>query len=120
MNPKQILATLLMIVVIVLAVTFYLKRSGAPVAQETPSTNTVDKKPPANVVAVSQYIMGNVSNLSPVKPAEGQKFSVTKVQYSDGSGTVEFGDGRNAYVADFDYTVDNANKVSVQSFIIRK
>jgi hypothetical protein len=68
---------------------------------------------------VRQYIESHISTLSPQKEVLGGTFYVTNVVTGPKTGVVSYEDGHNAYVADFNYTVDDAKGVHVTGFIVR-
>jgi hypothetical protein len=49
----------------------------------------------------------------------GGTFYVTAIEATDGSGTVSYEDGHNAYTADFTYSFRADGSVSVDSFTVR-
>ncbi len=85
--------------------------NAIPTATTTTSTTTN--------VNIEDFVSQNISNLSPIKEQVGGKFYVTSITANGGTGTVEFEDGHNAYIADFTYQTDIAGKVSVLSFKLR-
>lgn len=95
-----------------------------PAASNTSTTTKPATKPaPAGATQITSHIYANISTLSPIKPAAGKKFSVTRVAFPASapmSGNVEYTDGTKKYVADFSYTVDQAGKATLSSFNLRK
>lgn len=71
-----------------------------------------------NPDSVTSYISKNISALSPEKAQLGGTFYVTNITFDAGTGTVEYEDGHNAYVADFTYEYKANGEVSVTSFTI--
>lgn len=70
--------------------------------------------------AVESYIRANISTLSSEKEVLGGTFYVTRIRLLENTGTVEYEDGHNAYVADFTYTIsDDLKRVSVGEFTVR-
>jgi hypothetical protein len=72
------------------------------------------------MMSVEDYIRMNISEISPVKEQVGGTFYVTAIEAEDGSGTVEYEDGHNAYVADFEYSIDEGKGIDIESFEIRE
>lgn len=72
-------------------------------------------------MGIEAYVTAFISELSPIKEQVGGTFFVTQIDITNAtSGTVEYEDGHNAYVADFTYTVDpETARPSVTSFRIR-
>lgn len=71
-----------------------------------------------NPDSVTSYISKNISALSPQKEVLGGTFYVTNITFDAGTGTVEYEDGHNAFVADFSYEFESDGSVSVTSFEI--
>lgn len=70
--------------------------------------------------AVEAYVRTNLSTLSPEKEVLGGTFYVTRIRLMENTGTVEYEDGHNAYVADFSYSIsDDLKRVSVSEFTVR-
>lgn len=69
-------------------------------------------------VSVENYVEQNISALSPEKAVLGGTFYVTKIEASDGTGTVWYEDGHIALVADFEYAVDKYG-ITVSMFEVR-
>lgn len=69
---------------------------------------------------IEAYVRQNISVLSPAPEELGGTFFVTKISTKNGSGTVEYEDGHNAYTADFTYESDAEGKPVVRSFIVRQ
>ena len=70
------------------------------------------------IMSVEEYVRQNISTLSPERAVLGGTFYVTKVQASDGRGTVWYEDGHAALVANFTYIVDKYG-ISISSFEVR-
>ena len=110
---------ILLLVVFALLIIFYIANrekinNYINTASSTPITSTTTN------ISIEDFVSQNISTLSPEKEVLGGKFYVTRVQASNGKGTVEYEDGHIALVADFTYQTDIAGKVSVVSFKIRK
>lgn len=71
-----------------------------------------------NPDSVTSYISKNISALSPEKEVLGGTFYVTNITFDAGTGTVEYEDGHNAFIADFSYEFTESGQVDVTSFII--
>lgn len=74
---------------------------------------------PEDTASVEAYVRENISSLSPEPEVLGGTFYVTAFDAENGSGTVSYEDGHNAYTADFRYTTDQAGQVTVTSFTTR-
>jgi hypothetical protein len=85
----------------------------------SPSTNT-STTPTGRYMDIETYVRQNISQLSPAPEELGGTFYVTKLSAQNGSGTVEYEDGHNAYTADFTYEVSAEGKPTVLSFIVRQ
>lgn len=72
-----------------------------------------------NSDTVIHYISQHISDLSPEKEVLGGTFYVTNITLDNGSGTVMYEDGHNAYSADFVYTFTQTGEVSIANFEIR-
>lgn len=68
---------------------------------------------------IETYIRDNISQLSPIKEQLGGTFYITNLRLNNGQGVVEYEDGHNAYVADFNYSSANGT-TSVTNFTIRQ
>ena len=68
---------------------------------------------------IESYVKNDISTLSPVKEQLGGTFYVTEIETKDGTGTVSYEDGHNAYTADFTYTVADDGKPTITNFTIR-
>lgn len=75
--------------------------------------------PATKLMSIENYITQNISALSPVKEQLGGKFYVTSITASQGTGTVSYEDGHNAYTADFTYTSSDKTGHIITSFVIR-
>lgn len=102
-----------------LLVLFYIARQDNKETFINTSTTTNVTSTTTNV-NIEDFIIQNISILSPEKEVLGGKFYITKIQANNGTGTVEYEDGHIAFTADFTYQTDVAGKVSVVSFKIRK
>ena len=71
-----------------------------------------------NPDSVTSYISKNISALSPEKEVLGGTFYVTNITFDAGTGTVEYEDGHNAFVADFSYEFTESGQVDITSFVI--
>jgi hypothetical protein len=83
---------------------------------------------------IESYVKNNISELSPIKEQLGGTFYVTAIEVKDvalggiaqgtsareGSGTVSYEDGHNAYTADFKYMVSEEGKPTVKYFRVRE
>lgn len=76
-------------------------------------------EPQGDAGGVERYIAENISRLSPEPEVLGGTYYVTAIEAQNGSGTVSYEDGHNAYTADFTYTETGDGTVSVDSFVIR-
>lgn len=70
-------------------------------------------------VDIETYVRTSISELSPTKEQLGGTFYVTEIESSEGTGTVSYEDGHNAYTADFTYHVTTGGQPIVDSFVIR-
>lgn len=69
---------------------------------------------------VESYVRENIASLSPRDEVLGGVFFVTKIDVgNDGTGTVEYEDGHNAYTADFTFET-GGDEVEITSFVVRK
>jgi hypothetical protein len=87
-----------------------LERSAEPRLTADPEIQNPD--------TVTSYISRNISALSPEKAVLGGTFYVTNITLDAGTGTVEYEDGHNAFVADFTYGFEDDGSVRVTSFEI--
>lgn len=113
---------ILSLIVVALLVIFYIA-NRKNVETYTNTTNTATSTNVTSTttnVSIENFVTKNISSLSPEKEVLGGKFYVTKIQASNGVGTVEYEDGHIALVADFTYETDIAGRVSVLSFTVRK
>ncbi len=70
-------------------------------------------------IDIEKYVTENISSLSPEKATLGGTFYVTDIEAAGGRGVVEYEDGHNAYVADFEYFIDKYG-ITVSSFEVRR
>lgn len=94
--------------------------TAAPVRSETStetSTSSETETLPSDD-AVIEYVRDNISELSPQKEVLGGTFFVTKITVDNGTGTVEYEDGHNAFTADFTYTKDSAGAPLISTFVL--
>ncbi len=116
---RTLLLTILIAALIIGALFYILRRDGvndyvpndqspSPIATTTQDTTIED------------YVRQNISSLSPEKEVLGGTFYVTNIEAQDGTGTVKYEDGHVAYIADFTYTIDGSEKVTITSFKPRK
>lgn len=75
-------------------------------------------KPTQDLQTVEEYVAENISALSPEPEVLGGTYFVTAIEAENGSGTVSYEDGHNAYTADFTYT-QGASEITIDSFVIR-
>ncbi|MES2931295.1 MAG: hypothetical protein V4682_01180 [Patescibacteria group bacterium] len=114
-TTQTILGTLV-IIGFVMGALFLYERSE----RETPLSEAPAVESPAVVpsesVSIEEYVTKNISTLSPEPEQLGGTFYVTGIEAMEGSGTVYYEDGHNAYTADFTYTLD---PLAVDSFVVR-
>ena len=124
MKRTQIIVGLLIIAILVAIGVYY--TDNAP--STTPARETVDNQTgvqntnPSSVMpglVAAEYITKNIETLSPVEPAEGKTFLVSRTQTSSATGTVYYSDSINEYVADFSFSIDG-EKPTVTNFKLRK
>jgi hypothetical protein len=113
--------TILIIFLIVLAAVLgayaYNKNNTQIIDKDTDTTEA----PSGRAMSIEQYVSQNISELSPEKEVLGGTFYVTKIEANAGTGTVEYEDGHNAFVADFTYDIDPEHgAITIKSFIVRK
>ncbi|MDQ3089880.1 MAG: hypothetical protein M3Q24_01880 [bacterium] len=83
----------------------------------TPTTVT----PKFPQTSVENYLKNNLARLSPEKEVLGGKFFITKLELtSNKNGVVEYEDGHNAFIADFNYLIEGSGEVKISSFVVRK
>lgn len=70
--------------------------------------------------SVEAYVRENISTLSPEPAVLGGTLFVTNIEAGNGMGVVEYEDGHNAFTADFAYSLDEAGKVTIDSFKVRE
>ncbi len=71
--------------------------------------------------SVENYLKNNLSRLSSEKEVLGGKFFITKLELtSSRNGVVEYEDGHNAFIADFNYSIEPSGEVKISSFVVRK
>ncbi len=92
---------------------------AAPVIQPATETAATTSEPAVRYADIDSYVTSNISGLSPLKEQLGGTFYVTKIGSDNGTGTVEYEDGHNAYIADFTYSVAADGKPAIDSFVIR-
>lgn len=128
MNIKQVIVTIIFVLLLGGVAAYYvknnLKKTDIPsdVASGTQKASAAQPaNPPAQFMAVSKYMVQNLGSISPVKAASGTLLTMSRMQVSNATGTVEYGDGKKKYTADFSYVVDpTTNTVSVSNFTLRK
>lgn len=76
-------------------------------------------KPAQDRQSVEEYVAQNIADLSPELEVLGGTYFVTAIEAKDGSGTVSYEDGHNAYTADFTYT-EGADGIAIDTFVIRR
>lgn len=111
-NQKTFYAVFIVLFIGV-ALWFFLAGQVATAPQSANSENSM------RVMSIESYVTTNISLLSPIKEQLGGTFYVTKIEASDGAGTVEYEDGHNAYTADFTYDTNEQTGITIKSFIIR-
>jgi hypothetical protein len=122
MNRTQVLVGVLVVVALVAFGNFYLNRIPAaqPETASNITTTSVPGQPSQEAIALSQYMPQNLESLSPVKPAKDAQLRMTQMLFNQGKGTVEYTDGNKTYTANFDYSIDEAGKVTVSAFTLKK
>lgn len=93
------------IIAVVLGTAVYLYRTQTPPV------------PPADVAG---YVVGHITELSPVAASLGGTFYVTSISSSNGKGVVEYEDGHSAYTADFTYSSTRSGSMKITSFSVRE
>lgn len=115
------LITLVLIFVIGSVVFYYRDSIWNPETIPQTATTTPSE---SRAMSIEDYVKLNISDLSTQAGAEevlGGKFYVTGITANNGSGTVNYEDGHNAYIADFTYTIEpNHGAVTINSFKVRK
>lgn len=103
------------------AVGFIMFQGGSGFLNQAPSSaGSGGEVLGSRAMSVQEYISQNISEISPVKEQLGGKFYVTNIEAGEGTGTVSYEDGHNAYVADFTYSTDeNTGAITVNSFTVR-
>lgn len=124
MKKTQIIVGLLVIVILIAIGAYYTANapSTTPVRDTVSSQTGTQNTNPSTVVpglVATQYITKNINTLSPVEPAEGKTFLVSKMQTSSATGTIYYSDSVNEYIADFSFSVDG-EKPTVTNFKLRK
>lgn len=69
---------------------------------------------------VAGYVVGHISELSPVPASLGGTFFVTSISANEGTGIVSYEDGHNAYTADFTYSSHGRDDVQITWFTVRE
>jgi hypothetical protein len=115
------LLTLIVLIVLAIAGISYWSKSHPAATEETPvQQDTNHDAMPGRYMDIESYVRTSISSLSPIKEQVGGTFQVTAIELHEGSGTVSYEDGHNAYTADFTYHVAEDGKPSVTSFDVRK
>ena len=72
-------------------------------------------------MSVEDYVRANISTISPEKEVLGGTFYVTEISVGeDGTGSVAYEDGHNAYEADFTWKREpNHGALTITSFTLR-
>lgn len=71
------------------------------------------------ITSVESYVRANIRQLSPEPEVLGGTFFVTSIDVrEDGTGSVSYEDGHNAYDADFTYSVDQLGQPHIDSFVV--
>lgn len=109
--------------VVFLGVFLYYHRTQntRPTDQPTPIPKKVIRTDPMadpNLVSIEGYVTSNISNLSPVKEAQGEVFQVTTITAQNGTGTVSYTDGKSSYTADFKYSIDPDYKNWIVTYFV--
>lgn len=94
------------------------ENADAATIQDIARTLTISA-PVAPNESIEAYIASRISTLSPQPEVLGGTFYVTAIEAQNGSGTVSYEDGHNAYTADFTYSVSQTGAISVDSFTVR-
>lgn len=86
------------------------------------STNTATStlETSGQSTSIEQYVRNNINELSPASTSLGGTFYVTEIQTNNGTGTVSYEDGHNAYTADFTYDSTLTGTSSIKTFEIRE
>ncbi len=116
-TKKQILVALLAVAILSIFAYALYKNTHVPEPEYTGAHAEVNSR----ADAIESYIRTNLATLSPVPPTLGGTFYVTRIKLLNGTGTVNYEDGHQAYVANFSYSVSDDNKVvSVTSFVLEE
>ncbi len=77
--------------------------------------------PVVDTTPLEAYLAEHLAELSSVKEVLGGHFYITDLVAANGSGTVSYEDGHNAYVADFTYLINTVDgTVTVENFTVRE
>lgn len=88
-------------------------------AQQASAPEVTNTEDGYRVMSIESYVTTNISLLSPIKEQLGGTFYVTDIEATNGSGTVAYEDGHNAYVADFTYEINEDRGIAIKSFETR-
>lgn len=99
------------------ALFFYQRSTQQEAVQEQVESGAQQGK----LMSIESYVTQNISLLSPEKEVLGGTFYVTKIEVEpeEKKGYVEYEDGHVAFAADFTYTADDVEGITITSFVIR-
>lgn len=115
MTNKNTFLAGIMVLLIGGALWFFLAQQTVAPSEPMPAKSETSSR----VMNIESYVTANISSLSPIKEQLGGTFYVTAIHAENGSGTVEYEDGHNAYVADFTYNIDEEAGITINSFKTR-
>lgn len=90
-----------------------------PAPAPEPVTTTPTTAPESATASVEAYVRANIRQLSPEPEVLGGTFFVTDIEVrDDGTGTVSYEDGHNAYTAEFTYSIDSVGQPHIDTFTV--
>lgn len=109
---------LLVICLVTVALFFY---KGNSTQQAVVQEEMEQSEQQGKLMSIESYVTQNISLLSPEKEVLGGTFYVTKIEVEpeEKKGYVEYEDGHVAFAADFTYTADDVEGITITSFVIR-
>jgi hypothetical protein len=112
----------IIILLVILGIIFFAGNNtdGTTGTNATSTQGTNNATSTGTPITIEEYVRMNISALSPIKEQVGGTFFVTDIDIGNGTGTVEYEDGHNAYTADFTYDTDANGSVFVRTFRVRE
>jgi hypothetical protein len=106
------------IAIVVIIGLIHLARDNGTGGSVTNATTTQNSTVTEDLI-VKEYVRQNISGLSTTKEQLGGTFLVTSIDTYNGTGTVSYEDGHNAYTADFTYDMTATGTPVIKTFMVR-